>query len=327
MPTGTPRRPRPPRRARPRPPRTPCAPSPRTRARAQTTRGSVLAVLGALGARGEVTPEERTTWAAGWRSASATLKKLRGARRAQLGAVAANLTALARAGRLTPSRAPQAFLTLERNRAWWSQGPLLGYGQRVGFTGSELVWQFYPGQGIQVQWLGTFGKANAAYAAKDNDRLARLLGEALELGAQRAGGLAFEYTFQFDGGRPPWVSSLAQGTGIQALSRAASRLGDPAYADAARSALGVFRTPPPEGVRVGTPAGAHYLQYSFAPRLRIVNGFVQSLNGLHDLAVSAQDAGARALFTAGEAELRVELPELRHGRVVAVLAPRRGSPR
>ena len=281
---------------------------PATRARAQTTRGSVLGVLGALGARGDVTPQERTTWAAGWRSAGRTLKKLRGARRVQLGAVVANLTALAKAGRLTPSRAPQAFLTLERNRAWWAKGPLLSYGQRVGFAGSELVWQFYPSQGIQVQWLGTFGKANAAYAAKDNDRLSRLLGEALELAAQRAGGLAFEYTFQFDGGRPPWVSGLAQGTGIQALSRAASRLGDASYADAARSALGVFRTPPPEGVRVATPAGAHYLQYSFAPRLRIVNGFVQSLNGLHDLAVSAQDAGARALFTAGEAELRAELP-------------------
>ena len=174
-----------------------------------------------------------------------------------------------------------------------------------------------------MQWLGTFGKANAAYAAKDNDRLARLLGEALELGARRAGGLAFEYTFQFDGGRPPWVSSLAQGTGIQALSRAASRLGDPAYADAARSALGVFRTPPPEGVRVGTAAGAHYLQYSFAPRLRIVNGFVQSLNGLHDLAVSAQrrrrpDAVHRRRGRAARGAAR-----LRHGRVVAVLAPRR----
>ena len=41
---------------------------------------------------------------------------------------------------------------------------------------------------------------------------------------QRGDGVAWEYYFTFDGGRPPWISSLSQGTGLQALARAATRL-------------------------------------------------------------------------------------------------------
>ena len=43
-------------------------------------------------------------------------------------------------------------------------------------------------------------------------------------------------------------------------------------------------------------------------KLHIANGFTQALNGLHDFATLANDGEGRALFGAGEAELRVELP-------------------
>ena len=237
------------------------------------------------------------------------LRKLRGARRAALGAVLRNLDAVAARGGLTVSRLPALFETVARNRDWWSRGPLLSYGQRVRFQGSPLVWQYYTGEGLQIQWLGTFGKANALWkSGTHDDDLRTLLDAALGLAAQRAGGIAFEYLFDFDRGRPPWVSGLAQGTGVQALSRAAVRLNEPRYFESARSALGIFRTAPPSGVRVATPAGAHYLIYSFAPGLRVLNGFTQAVNGLHDFALLANDAEGRALFGAGEAQLRAELP-------------------
>lgn len=242
-------------------------------------------------------------------SARTTLKKLGGFRRVQLKAVLANVDASA-AGRLfIPSRLPVVFLTLQRNRAWWAASPLPFAGQRVTFAPSQIVWQFYPGQGWQIQWLGTFGKANALWMVRTRDAdLRRLLDEALGLATQRAGGIAFEYLFHFDGGRPPWVSGLAQGTGLSALSRGAVRLKDTKYFDAARSALGIFKVPPPSGVLDKTTAGSHYLQYSYAPKLHIANGFAQALNGLHDFATLANDADGRALFSAGEAQLRLELP-------------------
>jgi hypothetical protein len=242
-------------------------------------------------------------------AARTTLRKLRGFRRAQLRAVIANVDALAARRQFVPSRLKSEFLTLQRNRAWWSSQPLPYAGERKTFPPSQVVWQFYPGQGWQIQWLGTFGKANALWMVRTRDAdLRRLLDEMLGLATRRAGGIAFEYLFTFDGGRPPWVSGLAQGTALSALSRGAVRLKDDRYFDAARSALGVFRTPPPAGIAVRTKAGTNYVQYSYAPRLTIVNGFTQSLNGLHDFATLANDAEGRRLFSAGEAHLRDVLP-------------------
>lgn len=277
---------------------------------AQAAKGpTVRAELQQLQTAGELDATTADGYRKTYSSARTTLKKLSGFRRVQLKAVLANVDATAAGRRFIPSRLPAVFLTLQRNRAWWSASPLPFAGRRVTFAPSQIVWQFYPGQGWQIQWLGTFGKANALWMAKTRDSdLRRLLDEALGLATQRAGGIAFEYLFQFNGGRPPWVSGLAQGTGLSAFSRGAVRLKDTKYFDAARSALGIFKVAPPGGVLDKTAAGAHYLQYSYAPKLHIANGFTQALNGLHDFATLANDAEGRALFGAGEAQLRAELP-------------------
>jgi hypothetical protein len=284
-------------------------PAPAT-ARAAAAHGpSVRAELRRLQDGGELDMTTADGYRDAYDRARATLRRLSGYRRAQLKAVLSNVDAAASGGLFAPTRLPALFLTLQRNRAWWAAAPIPRAGQRMTFQGSRIVWQHYPGQGLQIQWLGTFGKANGLWQGKVYDsELRALLDEALGLATQRAGGIAFEYLFRFDGGRPPWVSGLAQGTALSALSRAAVRLGDSRYFEAARSALGIFRTAPPAGVRVDTPAGAHYLQYSYAPSLHIVNGFTQALNGLHDFALLANDPEGRALFGAGEAQLRAELP-------------------
>lgn len=281
----------------------------RVRAAAGTSQRTVRGELSRMFAAGAIDEATYHRRLATYGGARGLLRRLVGARRAALGSVLGQLEQIAARGELTVSRLPASFETVARNRDWWSRGPLLSYGQRVSFQGSPLVWQYYTGQGLQIQWLGTFGKANALWKSRTHDHdLGTLLDAAVALAATRAGGSAFEYLFAFDGGRPPWVSALAQGTGIQALSRAAVRLGEPRFFEAARSALGVFREAPPSGVRVSTVRGAHYLIYSFAPRLRVLNAFTQALNGLHDFALLANDAEGRALFSAGEAELRSELP-------------------
>ncbi len=241
------------------------------------------------------------------REATTVARRLRGRRRNELRAVLTNVRAITAARMLTASRLPALMLTVRRNREWWPHGRLLASGERVRFRSSELIWQYYPGQGLQIQWLGTFGRANGLWAYGKNHELRLLLDEARPLAADRAGGIAFEYLFRFGGGRPPWVSGLAQGTALSAYSRSYRRLHKTRYRGIARKLLGIFERPPPSGVLLKTAAGAHYLQYSYAPRLRIVNGFVQSLNGLLDYALLTGDPQGRTLFLAGERELRTTL--------------------
>jgi hypothetical protein len=249
---------------------------------------------------------------AGWIAARASYKHLSGTRRAELGAVLGSLTAIAHGGALTPSRLPELMLTLARNRQWWTSGPLLASDQRVGFAGSGLVWEYYPGQGIEIQWLGTFGAANGLYDQHNYGALANLLNQAIGLAALRGGGIAWEYDFSFDGGAPPWVSAITEGTAVQALARAGTALGDPAYLADAHQGLGIFSVSAPVGIRSPTSAGARYLIYSFAPHEFVINAFVQSLVGLFDLA-STGDSLAASLFRAGNDQARIDVPKYNTG--------------
>ncbi len=259
-----------------------------------------------------------------WKAAGAAAKHLQGTRAAELKAVIGNLQGMAAARGLTPSRLPALFLTLDRNRQWWTNGPLLAPHQEVEFTGSHLVWEYYPGQGLELQVLATFGKADGMYTAGPSEyaQMQQLLNEMIPLAALRGGRLAWEYYFHWDGGSPPWVSAMAQGTGIEALTRAAEAFGrlagpggssGPTYLQTASGALGMFTVPPPLGVAVGTPVGARYLQYSFAPRTDIINAFLQSLIGLYDYAHLSGDPEAQRLFAAGNADAESELPRFDTG--------------
>ena len=221
----------------------------------------------------------------------------------------ANVQQMAAAGDFIPSRLPALMLTLESNTQWWSHQALPAADQHVSVPGSHLVWEYYPGQGIEIQWLATFGEANGYYDnGHENTQLREVLEEAIPLATQRAGGIAWEYFFHFDGGSPPWTSGLSQGTALQALSRGYVRLKEPAFLTAAKQALGIFQTPPPAGVRVAQPAGTLYAEYTYAPTDRILNGFIQALNGLYEYAKLTGDPLGLKLFETGDAEARAITP-------------------
>jgi D-glucuronyl C5-epimerase C-terminus len=278
-----------------------------------TQRVTVTAALQQLQKSGAITPATYAKYQGAFSAAKSSLRKLSGTRAAELGAVMANVEAMASSNQLIPSRLPVVFTTLERNRQWWTTERLLGADQRVYFSGSKLVWEYYPGQGIEIQWLATFGKANAYFLDKEITTLKEVLNEAIALATQRAGGIAWEYMFQFDGGIPPWTSGLSQGTALQVLSRAWSVTHEQVYLTAAQQALGIFETGPPTGVRIATPAGAHYLEYTYAPSERILNGFIQSLVGLYEYTKLTKDPLGQQLFEAGDAEARAEVPHYNTG--------------
>ena len=253
-PAASPARPRP--RSKPRPALASIAVAKRRpKPKPQPTVFSVLARLAKTGALSQSAEQQ---YSADYGHALAVEKHLTGTRLAQLDAVtvddppdrssrAADAVAAAR----------RCSRPWPRNRQWWTTGPLLSSGQRVEFAGSQLVWEYYPGQGIQLQVLGSFGKADGLYTAgpADYPAMEQLLAELIPLAAERGGGLAWEYYFNFDGGRPPWTSAMSQATALEALTRAYQATGNPYYLTVARQALPIFTVAPPAGVAVRPRSG------------------------------------------------------------------------
>ncbi|HET9105186.1 MAG TPA: D-glucuronyl C5-epimerase family protein [Solirubrobacteraceae bacterium] len=276
---------------------------------------TVTSELARLQRTGQITPAAYALYRGAFTQALATERRLRGTRRAELTAITETLHGIAASGQLTASRLPALFTTLARNVQWWTHGPLLAPDQRVEFTGSQLVWEYYPGQGIQLQVLGTFGRANGLFGSGPGSypALQQLMAEMIPLAAQRGGRLAWEYYFNFDGGRPPWTSAMSQATGLQALSHAYLATEDAGYLSVADRALALFGAGPPVGVGVAAPNGTRFLQYTFAPGVSIINAFLQTLIGLDTYAQVSGDPRAQQLFAAGNAEAMAEVPRFDTG--------------
>lgn len=282
-------------------------------------------------AAAQITDAQRDEFRAAVVAARSTRAKVGGVRRRELRGAITIVNRLAERGALTASRMPAVFLTLQRNAEYWrANGPPrqpppvgqcaagVGYSlPRVTFGDDPVTFQHYPGNGLQIQWLGNFGRANALAAQClaptpkapcRPDKLRALLDRLVALRSLRGDGFtAWEYTFPFGGGAPPWVSGMAQATALQALARGSQALGDPSYLEVARGALGAFRSGPPAGTRVASGDGSHYLIYSFGG-LRVLNAFLQSLIGLYDYATTSGDAEAMELFRAGDRAARREIP-------------------
>ena len=160
---------------------------------------------------------------------------------------------------MTVARLPILFLTLTNNTTYWQSGKQLVYADRVEFPGSLLEWEYYPGYGLQLQVLGTFGEANGFSEIPDHagePQLVQVLNEMEALAVHRGGGLAWEYYFIWQDGDPPWVSAMSQATGIEAFTNGYLESGDAAYLTEAHDALPLLETAPPTGVEVKT-ASAH----------------------------------------------------------------------
>ena len=235
--------------------------------------------------------------------------------RSQIGRVLGVMNTIAARGGLSPSRMPPLFLQLERNVEFWSQEPEIRLGQRVSFEGDPLVFQHYAGYGLQIQPLGNFGKANGLWTECEENpgeckrkMLRELLTSMLRVSSIRAGFKAWEYWFPFGGGYPPWASGMAQATGMQALARGAAFFDEPRFMTAAQNAVPLFLKPPPVGVRVSSGRGSHYVLYSFASGLRVLNAFLQAVTGLYDYAKLSDDERARRLWRAGDRAARRETP-------------------
>ncbi len=284
--------------------------------RPRRPKATVSSVLSKLRRNNTISAGLYRNYSGVYANALSSARRLRGTPARELGAVLSNASAMAAAGTLTAGRLPAVFDTLQRNTQWWASGRIPSADQLIEFSGSQVVWEYYPGQGIELQVLATFGKADGLYTAGRSSygQMVSLLSEMIPLATRRGGGLTWEYYFRFEGGAPPWTSAMSQGTGIEALTRAYKATGQTYYLGLAHQALAIFTLAPPTGVAVSTPRGTRYVQYSFGPGEKILNAFLQALIGLYDYAQASNDPLAQRLFAAGNAEAMWETPQYDTGR-------------
>ena len=319
-----PRRAAAPRAPRPRGPgpprRCPRSAPPYARPRRRHAGPTVSAALGALLHSGAITEAVYRQDFAAYTAAKRSLGRLSGTRRTELGAVLANVQAIAAAGESHPLAPARPVPDARTQPPWWTTEPLLSRRVAVSFPPSKLVWEYYAGQGIEIQWLGTFGEANGYYlSGHENANLRQLLSEVIPLATQRAGGIAWEYMFRFDGGvaavderplaghRPAGARArllALQGTGLPDRRPAGARhLPDRAAAGRARRDRRRGATTP----STPTPPATASSTASSRP-----------LVGLYDYTVDHQGpARAEAVRSRRRRGAR-RGPPLRHRRLVAV---------
>src|SRR3979411_1186592 len=142
---------------------------------------------------GQLDPVEYQAPLKVYNQAVSTRNGLSGKRRNELGWVLGNTDEMAQKGALTTARLEPVFLVLAKNTEFWRDSPIPASGDRVQFYGSQLSFQSYPGEGMQLQQLATWGKVSAAVNAGSKSLATYRLDELVPLAVNRDGGVAWEY--------------------------------------------------------------------------------------------------------------------------------------
>lgn len=251
---------------------------------------------------GAITAEQASAAREAYADARSVRRKAKGASRTAIRYQIGIAEKLARANRLTADRVRPVFETLGNNAAWFKDNGPRPAGTDRRFGKSRIIFQYFAGQGWQFHPLSNFAKLNAVWTVKSapaRRSLGKYAAELIEWGVNRGGALTWEYYFPFSGSSAPFISSISQGTAIQALARSGNALNDATITDAAKRAMLAFDTPVPTGLKLQRDVGNHYIGYSGNRRLQILNMFLQSLDGLHDFAIITEDAKGWDLYREG----------------------------
>ena len=131
--------------------------------------------------RGRITQAEHREYHRVYRRVRSALRRLDGGRKAALDGALDNVRELADERRLDGRLRP-VFLILRRNWEWFwrDRGGVPASGARRMFGDSRVIFQFYSGQGWQLQPLASFGHLNALLMGRRVDvEAARALGDDL----------------------------------------------------------------------------------------------------------------------------------------------------
>lgn len=219
------------------------------------------------------------------RRCRAVLPLLPDARRRQLAAV---LNTVAHSGSFVRPRAVALFGMLELNTDYLATHamPLAGTDVR---DGDGVVYRATWTRGLQFHPLANFATLNSLVSRRRDASAERLAHALAARAVLRATTGVWEYYFAFGGGRPPWLSGMAQAVAAQSLARAGVRYENSRLLRVARRAYGSV----PARLSMALSAGPWVRLYNFN-RLVVLNAQLQSVLSLSNYAALAGDAAAAA---------------------------------
>jgi hypothetical protein len=196
------------------------------------------------------------------------------------------------AGAMTEPRALALIDELKANDDYflqhWAPAP------KTDITDADgIVYRYFAGRCFEFHPLANFGALNARVAAGDIEGSQRLADALIARGVyQRTGGIGWEYTFPYGGGRAPWLSGMAQAVAAQALARAAGLV--PSESSALMGKARAAYQAIPGRLLTSVAAGPWIRLYSFTS-LPVLNAQLQAVISLQSYAKTAEDSVAAAL--------------------------------
>ena len=254
-----------------------------------------------------VDPAEQATYLAVMDNATATATRLGGSRAAAISAVQRSLRAMAGRAAFSPDLARIAFLELDANVTYLSTRALPSSGTRVRIDG--VVYESYTGQGLRIQPLGTYfailepgqgivSEGGTAAAMTAAQKIVLTSGDANDL----------PYLFPWMKMAPPWTSAMAEGVAAQAALSVWNRSGDDQFLDTAiRFGNGALADAVP------ADGGVWFPLYVPLPGYRVLNGHLQTVLAMGELADATGDDAFAAAFDQGVAATRTALPKFDTG--------------
>jgi D-glucuronyl C5-epimerase C-terminus len=193
--------------------------------------------------------------------------------------------------KLTAPRAKALFGQLAANDHYFAQHGVPRAGTDIA-DADGIVYRYFSGKCFEFHPLANVSALNARVAAKDVDGAKRLAAALAARAVPRpGGGVAWEYYFRYGGGRPPWVSGMAQAVAAQAFARAAALVPDDSAA-LSDEATRAFRAVP--RLTTAVAAGPWIRLYSFS-RNPVLNAQLQSVVSLQSYATVTSDDAAATL--------------------------------
>jgi hypothetical protein len=212
-------------------------------------------------------------------------------------------------GRLTKPRALAVTGQLKANDDYFARhGPPPGHTDIKDADG--LVYRFFSGRCFEFHPLAEFVELNQRVWAKDVAGTRRLGNALAARGSHQFSGIAWEYYFDYGGGKAPWLSGMAQAVASQGFTRAAELVPDSAstYLAAARGAYRVI----PARLLTNVSAGPWVRLYSF-DSTAVLNAQLQTVYSLKTYAAKARDRRADALATRMQTTAIAMLPRFDTG--------------